>query len=619
MLNHHSSIKLSIPSFIRHLLFGWLFAVLLEYLLLPNQLKSLDTLDGLAQMSLIRLFTVAAVITLILCLFEGKHRDRSLRKLRKIESFGIAILFLLLSILTFYHSRSLPYAVACGMVLLLLVGFACFGWNRKGEAIPYTGSKSKLCRAIVGIFTLAFLLFVSLWTVSRICSFCTPTYDFGLFSQMFYYMKETGLPLTTLERDGLLSHFAVHVSPIYYLMLPFYMIFPQPATLQVLQGLVLASSVIPLWKLGKQSGLAPKANTLLCLLLLLYPAFAGGCSYDLHENCFLTPLLLWLFYGITTRKSAVTILSAFLTLLVKEDAAVYVAVIGLWLTVKTLVHHPEKDKQNLFTGLGLLALSFLWFFCTTTYLAKMGDGVMTYRYDNFIFDDSESLMTVIKAILLNPMKAIYECVDLKKLPYIGWTLLPLLGLPFLTRRYERYLLLIPYILVNLMSDYQYQHDIFFQYNFGSLAFLFYLALVNLSDLKSTKGKYLLLGLSLCLSTLCFGNHIVPKGSNYIVKMSDYNDSYEEIHRKLSEIPEEASVAATSFYTTALSQRMILYDIEHGSKQHLLACEYIILDPSDQSDFKKYDGYLNFLQLLEKEGYGKVREIPNKLLIFQKQN
>ena len=67
---------------------------------------------------------------------------------------------------------------------------------------------------------------------------------------------------------------------------------PVPATLQVLQAAVITSAVIPLWKLGKHHGLTPFQRMLLCVLLLLYPAFSGGVGYDIHENCFLTPLLL---------------------------------------------------------------------------------------------------------------------------------------------------------------------------------------------------------------------------------------------------------------------------------------------------------------------------------------
>ena len=189
--------------------------------------------------------------------------------------------------------------------------------------------------------------------------------------------------------------------------------------------------------------------------------------------------------------------------MVKEDAAVYVAVIALWLIVKTVLHFKKLDISNLITGIIMLAISLGWFFLVTGYLAKSGDGVMTYRYSNFMYDGSSSLLTVIKSVILNPMKAVYECVDIEKLYFIAMTLLPFLGLPLLTRRYERYILLIPYILVNLMSDYQYQHDIFFQYTFGSTAFLVYLSVVNLADIRINWQRVTVLAAAFIVSMACF--------------------------------------------------------------------------------------------------------------------
>ena len=320
---------------------------------------------------------------------------------------------------------------------------------------------------------MTFFLFVSAWTVCRVRAFSTPTFDFGIFSQMFYNMKETGLPMTTVERDGLLSHFAVHMSPIYYLMLPFYCIAPRPETLQVLQAAVMTSAVLPLWKIGKLHGLSGLQRTLFCVLLMVYPAFSGGVGYDIHENCFLTPLILWLLYGIDKKSTSITAVSAALTLLVKEDAEVYVG-IALWLLLRSVLRRQEGEKWGLIAGSGMLVGAIAYFFTVTGYLAENGDGVMTYRYNNFIYDGSASLVTVVKAVLMNPMKALYECVDEEKLKFIGQTMVPLLGLPLLTRRFERYVLLIPYVLINLMSDYQYQHNIYFQYAFGSTACLMYL-------------------------------------------------------------------------------------------------------------------------------------------------
>ncbi|MEE0871256.1 MAG: DUF2079 domain-containing protein, partial [Bacteroidaceae bacterium] len=433
----------------------------------------------------------------------------------------------------------------------------------------------------------------------------------------------SGLPMTTVERDGLLSHFAVHVSPIYYLMLPFYWLVPTPATLQVLQAAVITSAVIPLWKIGKHHDLTGAQRMLVCAVLFLYPAFSGGTSYDIHENCFLTPLILWLLYGIDKKSITITAIAAVLTLMVKEDSAVYVAVVALWLIVKTVLRFKKLDVQNLITGIVLLAISLGWFFLVTGYLAKSGDGVMTYRYNNFMYDGSSSLITVIKSVILNPMKAVYESVDAEKLYFIAMTLLPLLGLPLLTRRYERYILLIPYILVNLMSDYQYQHDIFFQYTFGSNAFLLYLTVVNLADLKINWQRIFALVAATIVSAVCFGIVVAPKAMNYPAQAIQYYDYYQNIRDTLDTIPDGVSVTATTFYTTHLSQRETLYDVRYCSKEHLLETEYVVLKLSASSDYKKYatggkdNGFENLIILLEKNGYSEYAALDNVLVIYKK--
>ena len=139
---------------------------------------------------------------------------------------------------------------------------------------------------------------------------------------------------------------------------------------------------------------------------------------------------------------------------------------------------------------------------------------MTYRYQNFMYDGSGSLVTVIKSVILCPMKAIYECVDKEKLSFIALTLLPLLGLPLLTRRFERFILLIPYVLINLMSDYQYQHDIFFQYTFGSVVCMFYLTVLNLADLKVGWIKIPVVFAALLISISFFTSQVIPKATSY---------------------------------------------------------------------------------------------------------
>lgn len=599
---------------IRSLLTAWLTAASLEYWLLGTKLGNLEGLAGIAAMKPGRMIAVGAAVLVLLSLFRKRLSEKQLRGILA-GSFGMLAARALITSFTW------PLLIACLLILACVCVYENRGWKESGATAALRCRENKdFAWAAAGAAVL-FFLFVSVWTVCRVRSFSVPTFDFGIFSQMFHSMKTTGLPITTVERDGALSHFAVHVSPIYYLLLPFYLIVPRPETLQVLQAAVLASAVIPLWKLGQHHNLPPMLRFGVCLLLLLYPAYSGGTSYDIHENAFLTPLLLWLFYGIDRRNGFITALAAILTLMVKEDAAVYVAVVAVFLLLRTLLK-PNK-KWGLIAGSLLLVASVGWFLGVTKYLAEFGDGVMTYRYDNFMYDDSDSLLTVIKAVLLCPMKAVFECVDKEKLKFIGLTMGALAFLPICTKRYERLILLIPYLLVNLMTDYKYQFDIFFQYTFGSTACLIYLVLVNLADWKVEWHRLAALGLALVISCGCFWGQVVPKAVRYPTYCVANGDHYDSLRAVLDEIPEGASAAATTYYTTYLSQRDILYDIRYASKAHVLSCEYIAVGVTDKSCLKKYavdgeKGYENFVELLKSEGYVKIAEKEGKLEIYHKE-
>lgn len=602
---------------IRRFLLSWLLAAAVEYLLLLPGARWLGDTDGLAQMSPVRMAAVTAAGMLLL---SGASTRVDTAKWERWGIFGLCGV-LMTAAIRYSYGRSFWWAC---LVLLVLVGvYGVYGWNGTEPAPAQPGRTRRWVLWSAAAVSGAFFLFASVWTVSRVYTLSTPTYDMGLFSQMFYYMSKAGVPLTTLERDGLLSHFAVHVSPIYYLMLPFYALIPTPATIQVLQAAVLTSAVIPLWKLGRRHGLADWQRLLLCVVLLAYPAFGGGVSYDIHENCFLTPLLLWLFYAVDAGSIPGIAVSGALTLLVKEDAAVYVAVIALWMVVSALVRWERRPLRQLLTGLILLAGSLAWFFLVTGYLASSGDGVMTYRYENFLYNGSSSLVTVVLAVLLNPMKLVYECVDPEKLSYLALTLLPLLGLPLLTRRYERFLLLIPYVLVNLMSDYPYQHDVFFQYSFGSTAFLLYLTVVNLQDLPKASLRGASLALAAVVSIGCFAGVIAPKAVEYPRRLARSSGYYQRIQSTLAQIPEGASVSATTFYTTALSRRELLYDVGYASWEHILQTDYVVMDPRYPDFYENYateqgsDGAQWFMELLERHGYERWLEPDSTLVIYRR--
>ena len=109
--------------------------------------------------------------------------------------------------------------------------------------------------------------------------------------------------------------------------------------------------------------------------------------------------------------------------------------------------------------------------------------------------------------------------------------------------------------------------------------------------------------------------------NYPAQAIQYYDYYQNIRDTLDTIPDGASVTATTFYTTHLSQREVLYDVRYCSQEHMLETEYVVLKLSANSDYKKYatsgkdNGFDNLVSLLKKNGYSEYASLDNVLVIY----
>lgn len=440
-----------------------------------------------------------------------------------------------------------------------------------------------ICAAVLASI---FIVFVGLVCCMKYRNYFTSCYDFGIFSQAFYYLKETGLPLSTCERDGLLSHFAVHFSPVLYLLVPVYIIFPHPETLLVAQAVVVASGVIPTLLICRKKGLSNAQSLAAAVCYLALPCFAGGSFYYFHENCFLAPLAMWLIYFCETENSVLSVVSAVLMLSVKEDAAVYAAVIALYFAV---------CKKGWKCCLVIFVVAVVYFLAVTHFLASSGLGVMTWRYKNYMYDDSGSLLTIFKSVAVNPVFTIAQCFTTEKLLFILQMLLPLGLLPICLKHPKELVLLIPFVLVNLMTNYGYQYNIGYQYAFGSGSILVYLAIVNSRNFR-VRGKMWLI--AACSAVIIF----VGTFSHQLDTITNYPNNSErraEIGYALSLVPDDASVAVSTFFLPNLSQRDEIYELE-TTKQ---TAEYYVLDLRFGSDAYSVSDYQTpqFEQVYLKDG------------------
>lgn len=428
----------------------------------------------------------------------------------------------------------------------------------------------------VGVIALVFGFYVGAIGVYRYLSYSTPNFDFGLFVNMFHNMAETGLPNSTSERDMLLSHFAVHFSPIYYLMLPFYFIFRSPITLQILQAVVVYSGIVPIVLIAKKKGLSAKLTVLISAVYAAYPAVSAGCFYDIHENCFLIPLLLWVFYFFERENYILLGVFSLLTLFIKEDAFIYLFIFGLYVLL-------SRKKWKI--AIPMLIVPVLYFLTVSSLMEQYGTGIMSSRFNNMIFDKEDGLIGVVKTVVLNPGYALSQLLvsskdNADKIRYLIQLLLPLAFMPFFTKKVSRFILITP-ILINTLTMYQYQPNINFQYSFGITAFLFYIAILNISEIQPSFVRSYLPRIAIIASVLMFAIAVVPTYNTYSKKYEDNKEVFERMDYALEDVlPEDVSVTCSSMLLAHIADRDEIYELKYHvdeNKNYKADTEYIVLD------------------------------------------
>lgn len=429
------------------------------------------------------------------------------------------------------------------------------------------------------IFTvIAFVLFfgtVTAVSVLRYVTYNAPNYDFGIFCNMYHNMKHTFLPTASCERDKILSHFAVHFSPALYVFLPIYFIFPSPVTVAVCQTLAIYSAVIPFILILRHRKFSSSSTVLLSVMFLASTAFAKGCAFDFHENCLLPLFLMWMFFFYEKKKTVPFFIFAILTLMVKEDAFIYIAVFAVYIFL--------ADKQYK-KGSILLFIGAAYFLSACAYLENFGTGIMSNRYDAMISGD-EGLFGIIKTVFTNPgytFGKVFGTTDdsPEKVIYFLQLMCPLAFLPFMTKKPVRFILILP-VLLNLLTDYSYQYNITFQYSFGITSLLLYACILNASDMPE-KRKSFTSALASGLAVMMFVMLMTPSLTEYTNDYIQQKEIIEEFDEILDKIPEDASVTASTFFIPHLWDRTEIYEAYFTTH---IDSDYLILDmrPNQISD------------------------------------
>ena len=426
---------------------------------------------------------------------------------------------------------------------------------------------------LVGLFLVTVTTVIGIY---RYASFSAPTADFGIFAQAFQNMKETGACNTVVERGYDLSHFAVHFSPIFYVVLPIYFLIPKAETVIVIQSIMVALPVIPIFLLGRQFKLSNKVTMVIMAIYALFPATVGGILYDFHENCFLTFMILMLIWAVEKKKNITAIVFLILTFMIKEDAGIYVIILGVFWIV---------SRRSRLRGLIAIVSSGIMYVVSTAIVKSFGLAALdsysldTVRFANLLPDQQGSMFQMIKVFITNPGYVITQIISnapvtqsdpnagasiqMDKIGFIIAIFVPIGILLFsVGKKYSRYILLGSIVLFSLITTYVYLHNIGWQYNFGHIALMMYLIFLNVSDMKPKKQKKLVVS-SAIICAIMFVGLMFPICPKYINTYKANSTRIEQINEAIDKVPTDKSVFTTTWIMPHMSNNIKCYDIGSG--------------------------------------------------------
>ena len=524
------------------------------YQLISARLQKIDPItewkDFVAAFPLaVKLLWVIIVFWLLSVL--RRHISEKHRAVDQIVLLGSSVLF---SLCLVWGSGNFYLGVASAAVTIVLSVYAVGRLDRHAF--------ERLSNISAGVITFtaagAMALFIAVTTICIHLNFGTSCFDMGIFVQTFNSLKEHFNAVITCERDRMMSHFNVHSSYIFYLFLPVYMLFPTGGTLLAAQAIFVTAGVVPLFLLAKKHGFKGFALVSVCFAYVFYDGLVMPCYFQFHENAFLPTILMWLLYAIDQRKIPLFYIMSALTCIVKEDAPLYVLCIALFFAAE---EKGEKRKHGIIGAL----LSVCYFSFVVGWLTSYGDGgfMTATRLGNLMIDSGDGILSVIRNVLADPGYFISLFVQEGTLLFFIQTMLPLLFLPFLTKKLHRFLLMIPYVIMNLVigAGYGYASNIGFQYIFGPACLLIYMTLRNVEEIPEERRNMLIM--SAAIAAMVTTVSMVSVKQSAVERHYELQEYYQSAGECIRSVPKDASVLANTFLLPHIADRDRVYELDSG--------------------------------------------------------
>lgn len=397
-------------------------------------------------------------------------------------------------------------------------------------------------RALVAKATAVYALGFAFITVTRHWTLATHALDLGYYVQLVWSMSVGRGPRVSLPE---MHAWGDHLSPIMWAFVPAFWLLPGPPTLLVAQAAILALGAPAVYLLARRRLGDERVAALWALLYLVNPSLHGMNVRDFHAAALAVPLLLWAFVAADAGRALLFVGALVLVLATREDAALAVIGVGLW-----LAFGRRQWLVGAATAVGAFAV--LWADLKWVIPAFRGEPYSHLaRYEAF----GRSLGEILAGIVLHPLRTLARIATPDRLVYLLAMLLPLGLLPLLGPAELAGAL--PALTQNLLS----RDPVLFHhrtpYQSFVLPFLLLAAIAGTARLAARRSPPVVRGALLLavVASLVLSSRMM---NQFAVYRWWPDASQWAAHRVLARVPDAAAVSAQDPYVPHLSLRPLVF-------------------------------------------------------------
>lgn len=416
---------------------------------------------------------------------------------------------------------------------------------------PRASGRSHLDRRANRVVWAASLLF-GIWMLAMLFSlqrrYGTQTFDMAIFDQGIWLLSRFKEPFVTIRG---LNLFADHTSYILVLISPLYWVFDGVNVLMFVSVGALAAGGPLTYAIARRSGLGTGLSTGLAIAYLLHPTVAWNAWDLFHPEVLAVPLLLGAYLLVLRDRWRWALTLLVLTLTVKEDAALVVVPLGIFLAWRF-----KRSREGLgIAAFGVALMSFN-ILVVLPGLSPTGELTNNWRYSQF----GPGIGGALRGMVTKPGLLISELFGSDRLTYYAQMLGPV---PTALLAPEMLLIAIPITAANVLSSHVHQYEIEFHYTSYALAIMTIAAISGAARLATLlKGRQAVVG-SIVIMAAVVGSALVSPWPQ--LRQDDPwrgsahgSENVAALDEALALIPADAGVAADWFTVTHLAERVDAY-------------------------------------------------------------